>query len=211
MPVTAILAGAAITDYDWLASELSHCDTIICADSGLRHAHAMGRVPDSIIGDFDSVDPELLNYYKDKSKIIHLPDQNMTDLMKALSIVNATHEVIVYSAVGERADHDFSNYLILLNHNKNQSVILKTPCDERRIVKSSVVFTANIGDMVGVFPLLPINTLSYKGLKYNPEDLSGSYIFGWNGACNPVVSERVEINLDSGAALITRSYRNRKS
>ena len=61
---TAILAGASINNYDWLKAELELCYVIICADSGLRHAKAVGIIPDIIIGDFDSVNEELLNLYK---------------------------------------------------------------------------------------------------------------------------------------------------
>ena len=41
--------------------------------------------PDLVTGDFDSVQPQLLNYYKSLgSKIIHTPDQNETDYQKSL-------------------------------------------------------------------------------------------------------------------------------
>lgn len=206
MPVTGILAGAGISDYQWLKQELSSCDFIICADSGLRHADTVNIIPDIIIGDFDSVDIDLLNKYKSLSNIIHSKDQNTTDLMKALSEVSIEDDIHIYGAVGERADHDFSNYLILLNHHKCNQIILKTPVDERRVINKSIRFPCEIGDIIGVFPLITVNNLSYNGLEYSSENIQGPYSLGWNGSCNPAINSVVEIQIDSGAALITRSY-----
>lgn len=45
-------------------------------------------LPDYISGDFDSVDPDILNFYKEKGvEIIPTPDQNETDLTKCLRIL----------------------------------------------------------------------------------------------------------------------------
>lgn len=206
MPVTGILAGAGISDYQWLTHELSSCDFIICADSGLRHADTVNIIPDIIIGDFDSVDRNLLSKYKSLSTVVHSGDQNTTDLMKALSRVPADDDIYIYGAVGERADHDFSNYLIVLNHENCNQIVLKTPHDERRVINKSIRFPCEIGDIIGVFPLLTINNLSYSGLEYSSENIQGPYSLGWNGSCNPAINSVVEIHIDSGAALVTRSY-----
>ena len=37
---------------------------VIAADSGLNWAYQLGIRPDLIMGDFDSVDPDVLSYYK---------------------------------------------------------------------------------------------------------------------------------------------------
>jgi thiamine pyrophosphokinase len=201
----SILAGASISDYKWLASELSESDIVICADSGLRHAMAIDIIPNIIIGDFDSVDQKMLKKYKGKSKIIYDQDQYKTDLMKALDQIPQGHSINVYGAVGERADHDFSNYLILLGRDECNHIVLKTENDERRVIKKPLEIKTNIGDMIGVFPLLPIKTIHYKGLRWPAEGLGPPYKFGWNGACNTAVSNKVIIHIKGGAALITRS------
>lgn len=207
MTITAILAGANIDNYDWLSRELALCDTVICADSGLRHADHLGIAPHIIIGDFDSVDRNMLTRYEGQSDIIHDTDQNATDLMKALAKAPKGHKINIYGAVGQRADHDFSNYLILLDQENCNGITLKTEHDDRRIITSPLSFQASIDDMIGVFPLRPIKKLSYKGLKYPAEGLGGSYQFGWNGSCNTVISEAVEILIDGGAALITHTFK----
>lgn len=79
-----ILAGAHIDDYVWLGQQINRRDTVICADSGAHHAKALDIVPDIVIGDFDSIAPDLLDFYADQCAVIQDADQNKTDLMKAL-------------------------------------------------------------------------------------------------------------------------------
>lgn len=202
---TIIFAGANIDDYAWLGQQVNANDTLICADSGLRHAHAIGTAPDIIIGDFDSVNCDLLQSYEGQSKIINDNDENTTDLMKALSQCDHSTPINIYGAVGERADHDFSNYLILMNMEKPDNIAIITKTETRRVVKTSFTFNGNLGDHVGLFPLTPIEDLSVEGLKYNPSVLGGPYEFGWNGACNEMIANTASILFNKGTLLVTHS------
>ncbi len=204
-----IFAGAHIDDYKWLGQQVNSDDTLVCADSGLAHAHAIGVTPDIIIGDFDSVDPALLSSYEGRSKIVSDDDQNTTDLMKALSQCNLSNPVHIYGAVGERADHDFSNYLILMNMERPDNVAIITKTETRRVIKNSFTFNGNIGDYVGLFPLSPLQDLSVEGVKYDPSVLGGPYDFGWNGACNEMITNMAHISFTSGCLLITHSLQMR--
>jgi thiamine pyrophosphokinase len=202
---TIIFAGAHIDDYEWLGQQVNNNDTIICADSGLRHAHAIGITPDIIIGDFDSVDSTLLQSYEGLSNIIKDDDQNTTDLMKALSQCDHSKPVHIYGAVGARADHDFSNYLILMNMEQTDNIAIITKTETRRVIKNSFSFHGHIGDYIGLFPLSPIQDLSVDGLKYDPSVLGGPYEFGWNGACNEMITDTASILFNKGCLLITHS------
>lgn len=203
-----ILAGAAIDDYDWLARQVTQDCFIICADSGLRHAEAIGVKPDIITGDFDSVDPDLLDSYRGKSRIVFNPDQNSTDLMKALDqLPDDSPQVKIFGAVGQRADHDFATYLTLLAHDESDRLVLHTPQDQRRVIKAPCTFSGDKGDIIGLFPLAEISNLRVTGLKYDPSILGGPYHFGWNGACNEMTAKTANVTFDSGAVLLTHSYK----
>lgn len=204
---TIIFAGAHIDDYEWLGQQVNSEDTLVCADSGLRHAHAIGVTPDIIIGDFDSVDPALLSSYEGRSKIIKDDDPNTTDLMKALSQCDLSNPVHIYGAVGERADHDFSNYLILMNMDHPDNIAIITKTETRRVIKNTFALDGNIGDYIGIFPLAPIKELEVKGLKYHPSVLGEPYELGWNGACNEMVEIHAMIEFNRGTLLITHSKR----
>ncbi len=200
-----ILAGAHIDDYGWLGQQINQRDTIICADSGARHAKALDIVPDMIVGDFDSIAPDLLDFYSDQCAVIHDEDQNKTDLMKALGETSHTDIVEIYGAIGQRADHDFSNYLILKELDKPDNITLKSKGETRRVVKSSVTLNGNIGDKIGVFPLSPIKNMVFEGLKFPSHALDHAHEFGWNGACNELTHKSATITFDDGVLLITHS------
>ena len=59
-----VFAGAEIWDYSFCKAYMDGAGVVICCDSGLRHAKALGIRPDYIVGDFDSVSPEVWDYYK---------------------------------------------------------------------------------------------------------------------------------------------------
>jgi thiamine pyrophosphokinase len=208
-PKTVILCGAAIDDYDWLAAQMTNKDFIICADSGLRHAHAINRTPDIIIGDFDSVDPKLLDQYRNKCEVIEDNDQNATDLMKALGQAPSNSLIQIYGAIGERADHDFSNYLILKSLDHPDHITICSPNETRRIITKPCSIHGHIGDYVGIFPLSDVHDLATEGLKYQPDILGGPYTFGWNGACNEMIADTALISLSKGMILITHSHINK--
>ena len=204
---TIILAGSDIENLEWAKSQIRSDDYIVCADSGLHHAHAMQIKPDIVTGDFDSVDHDLLDEYRkiDDVQIIHDPDQYSTDLMKSLSHAPAGTEVEVFGAIGGRGDHDFSHYLFLMQMEKPDHITLRSHNEQRRVIKFPHKFKADINDKVGIFPLQPIENMHFKGLEYQADGLPKPYTLGWNGACNIVKEEEVEIIIDSGAALIIHS------
>lgn len=203
-----ILAGSHIDDYAWLRQQIQAKDKLICADSGARHAHAINIIPDIIIGDFDSIAPEILEFYQGQCDIIHDNDENTTDLMKAIACAPTNATIEIYGAMGQRADHDFSNYLILKSMNNPERITLRSQYEDRRVVKQSVTIHGQVGDYVGMFPLDPINDFKTAGLKYAPDVLGGSYEFGWNGACNELSDETAHIEFSSGTLLITKSSRS---
>ena len=67
-----IAGGADIADYERIRERLREDDFFIFCDSGLKHRKGLGRIPDLIVGDFDSVAMEELGLYmagaKRKSK-----------------------------------------------------------------------------------------------------------------------------------------------
>ena len=62
-------------------------DKIIAVDAGLEAVKALGLEPDMIVGDFDTVKPEVLAYYRRMEHIVwdtHQPEKDETDTELAL-------------------------------------------------------------------------------------------------------------------------------
>lgn len=120
---TLILGGGSIDSA--FAAEYIHgysFDTIACADSGLDTAYALSLPVDYIMGDFDSVAPEVLSYFQnlDEDKrpefVSYPPEKDDTDMQLVLEFVleNAPSEVVILGATGKRLDHFLANIQILM-------------------------------------------------------------------------------------------------
>ncbi|MCK4708359.1 MAG: thiamine pyrophosphokinase, partial [Gammaproteobacteria bacterium] len=60
-------------------------DCIIAADGGANKCYDIDIVPDYIIGDFDSISSEALDFFEDKNThIIHAPSQSTLDFQEAI-------------------------------------------------------------------------------------------------------------------------------
>ncbi|XP_072034747.1 thiamine pyrophosphokinase 1-like [Amphiura filiformis] len=83
-----------------------------------RTGNQLKFIPDIISGDFDSIRPEVLLFYKSKgSKVIETADQNFTDFTKCLRIVLDVLEqkkqqvdcIVALGSFGGRPDQVFAN------------------------------------------------------------------------------------------------------
>lgn len=93
-------------------------DKVIAVDGGLEAAKALGLEPDMIVGDFDTVKPPVLEYYRSREHIVwdtHEPEKDETDTELALMKAQATGctHIVVLGATGGRMDHMLGNIHLL--------------------------------------------------------------------------------------------------
>jgi len=90
---------------------------VIGADSGIEHAHGLGRRIDIAVGDFDSVSVEALATAEAAgAQVIRYPvDKDATDLELALDVAAArgVERITVVGGHGGRFDHYLANALLL--------------------------------------------------------------------------------------------------
>ena len=90
---------------------------VIAADSGLDHAHSLGFHADLVVGDLDSVDPDVLRAAREQGTEIelHPAEKDSTDLDLALEAARARGaiRVTVVGGNGGRLDHLLANVLLL--------------------------------------------------------------------------------------------------
>ncbi|GBG63036.1 hypothetical protein CBR_g34735 [Chara braunii] len=137
-------------------------------------------VPDAIKGDFDSIRPEVKDYYaKLGTEIIDVSyDQDTTDLHKCISfVVESTpmveqRKLVVLGALGGRLDHELANFhllhefanlrIILLN---DENLALLLPGRVRNVIKPN---TAWQGPHCGLIPIgFPSMCTTTTGLQWN--------------------------------------------
>jgi len=87
-------------------------DTVIAADGGAKLAASLGRCPDIIIGDFDSLDERNLP----AAEVVRLPvKKDDTDTMAAARMAAdmGFDNVLMLGAAGGRLDHTFGNFAVM--------------------------------------------------------------------------------------------------
>lgn len=116
---TAIICGGPI-DNAFATSFLKqrHVDCIIAADKGLKFCYEEKIFPNYILGDYDSIRPEILEWYRSQSDVpvvTYPTEKDDTDtaiaLKKALEI--GSDKIYLLGALGGRMDHAVANIQIL--------------------------------------------------------------------------------------------------
>ncbi len=106
-----IFGAAPITDYAYYRDKISDKDFVICADGGLKHAEAIGRNPDLILGDFDS--------YREKvshQEVVFYPsEKDDTDMGLAVkyALTHGMKELCIFGGLNGRLDHTIANIHLL--------------------------------------------------------------------------------------------------
>lgn len=189
-----------------IAPLLSARPFILCADGGANKARLFKIQPHAIIGDLDSITVRTRRYFSSVATI-HIPDQNSTDLEKALEyllekkIRNAT----IIGATGERPDHTVANFSILLKYHKMLSLRFFDERCTAEIVQKTIRFSAVIGQQISLIPMGKCSGISTKGLKFSLRNESLK-LGVREGSSNEAVSSRVSISLKRGSLLLFKIH-----
>jgi len=89
-----------------------------CVDGGLHYAVEVGLTPQFIVGDCDSVSPNILEAAIAQGAKLsrHAPEKNASDLeLTLLALVEAGYnEVMIVAVTGGRTDHTLFNWLLAM-------------------------------------------------------------------------------------------------
>jgi len=137
-------------EFDRLAQPIGPEDHIIAADGGLRHIQALGIIPHTVLGDFDS-----LGYTPDGANVFPV-EKDDTDAMLAIrrGLQLGFRDFLLYGSLdGPRLDHTIANFQALqylCDHGAAGFLIGKTYL--ATVVKNgALVFPAGCDGIVSVF------------------------------------------------------------
>ena len=187
-------------------------DTIIASDKGLETLDKLNVVPNYIIGDFDSINSEVLNKYINREyiKIIKLnPMKDFTDthmaLKKAIDIESTN--VTVVGAIGTRIDHILGNINILKEAlDKDIECKIVNENNEISLINKDVIILKD--ESYPYISLIPLTTKVYgvalKGFKYGLEDATME-IGNSLGISNEQIDKEAEIRIKEGIMIVIKS------
>lgn len=198
---TLIISGGNIsTDFALSFINKIKADYIIGVDRGLAFCYENSVRPDYIVGDFDSLPPDILSWYQEQSEIPirkYNPIKDATDTMIALEYAiercssrkcdseeNSSEqsdsgccglEIWILGATGTRVDHVLCNLQILKNAWEKQ--IPAWMVDEHNLIglpvgqQMELKKNEQFGEFVSFFPLEEmVEGFTLEGFKYPLQD-----------------------------------------
>lgn len=198
-----IVAGGAISDYEYIRSLIAPEDMLIAADSGLDHIKKLGLTADIAVGDMDSVKSEV-----SAGEVVRLnvmKDETDTEAAARIAKEHGADELLLLAARGSRADHTTANMLLL----KRLAAwgIKAHIADENNEIyyfEDEICLHGKKGDLVSVLPLTDLCGVKTEGLFYS---LSDDTLFcgASRGVSNVMDGESCLISAKSGCALVFKS------
>ena len=196
-----ILADGLFPQKEEIQKLIIESSVVVCCDGAAQKLLAFGRMPDYVVGDLDSVTPELKKQYPER--MVHRPDQNSNDLTKSVEfcISKGLRNIVIVGATGLREDHTLANISLLHHYTPlADNVVMVSDFGIFTPISNSTVFLSYKGQQVSIFSLSTDCAISTVGLKYLIENRSlNSW---WEGTLNESVGEDFAIVLHTPGRLI---------
>ncbi len=197
-------------------------DKVFAVDKGLEYVDALGLVPAYLVGDFDTVDQDLLRDYEMKiskgeiSTMLErhpaMKDATDTELAVDMAINMGAENITLLAATGSRLDHLLANMGLLLMSSR-QHVNMHIVDAQNRVrmltdkdTKKCVIGKAEqFGQYVSLIPISPVvEGVTLKGALY-PLDCATIYQGESRTVSNEILKDCIEIQLEKGAMLVLES------
>lgn len=205
-----VISGGKEPSKELLMNEIKKCDFLICADSGANCLYKYNLKPDILLGDFDSIDSEVLEYYKNNCvNVLKYPkEKDFTDTELALSeaLKFNINEVVFLGCTGTRLDHLFGNMGLLLRCvKKGIKACIKDDNNIIFIIDKTSTLNGEEGEMFSIQAYMnEVKNLSIEGAKY---PLNGYNLkFGDpRTVSNEFLGGSVKISFEKGYVIIFKS------
>ena len=181
--------------------------TLICADGGANSAEKLNIVPDYIIGDLDSINPPVYDYFYDKCEIIKVNRQNDTDVEKCLkfAIKKKINEVILLGATGNRLDHTFCNISIVIKYFNKISIKILHQKSLLTAYSGNVTLRTFPDETISIYGIDSRTKISSKGLRYRLKNIP--LPFGIKeSTSNVALTNEVELKIKNGIVFVIRDF-----
>ena len=207
-----IFANGELPDKEKARALLHDGDFIIAADGGTRHVLELGKIPDVIVGDLDSL-PTNFEVSKFENEVILYPkDKNETDLELAIQYALTLNpkEIIIIAALGGRLDQTLGNIALIsdpfLPHPSR--VRLDDGIEEIFFCHDACEISGTSSDLVSLLPWQgEVTGIVTTGLKWTLQNET-LYPHKTRGISNEMTGEVATVQIKSGLLLIVHRRAN---
>ena len=201
--MVVVVANAPLSWSEELVRIVRSADLVVAADGGANHLARIGVKPAAVVGDLDSIRPEVRAWLGEGCLVLR-PDQDHTDLHKTLAYVideRKAQSVTVLGATGGRLDHALENLALLARWAGRAEIELRDESTRIVAVFSEATFAVRPGSTVSLLPVGQCERVWAEGLRW---PLAGAPLdlLTRTGVCNQATADRVDIRVEGGTLLV---------
>ncbi len=181
--------------------------TLLCADGGANSAKTLDLIPQYIIGDLDSIKPDVYEYYSGKSNIIKINRQDDTDVEKCLKfVIKKKHdEVVLLGATGDRLDHSFCNLGIVLKYFSKIKMMIIHQRSLLAAYTGNIILNTIPNEIISLYGIDSKTRVKSSGLKYPLKNIA--LPFGQKeSTSNIAVNNKVQLQIKGGIIFVIRDF-----
>ncbi|MBU3700328.1 MAG: thiamine diphosphokinase [Candidatus Kapabacteria bacterium] len=174
----------------------------VAADGAANALFDAGVIPDLLVGDLDSVRPNVVEAVSIHGQVIEDPDQEYNDFEKALRVAAASlwKNILVLGIHGGELEHTLNNWSVLMRHGRSMRLVA---LDGGRIgvpVYDLFEYEAEADEVISIIPQ-PHARLTTSGLRWPLTD-EVLQLGSREGARNRAIEQAVSVTIHEGSALI---------
>jgi thiamine pyrophosphokinase len=190
-----------------LRRAVASSDYLIGVDGGARHLRRLDLRPHLITGDFDSLSlPEREAFAAEGVRILPTPDQDYTDLDKAITVAVdelGARILRIFAATIGRLDHIYSALSTLIKHGRRADIRLVDDIGETWLIDRELDLVGQDlpGRVLSLLAFGPVSGITTTGVNW-PLDGESLAPGVRDGTLNRIVAERVTIQVGEGDLLV---------
>lgn len=183
---------------------------MIGVDRGLEFLYRSEILPTYIVGDFDSVSPEVIAYYRAETKVPvrefnPVKDASDTEIAVRMAAALGVEELYLLGATGTRLDHVMANIQVLkIAHDAGVEAYILDKYNRISLMEREKTLSREkqFGTYFSVFPLGgTVNNFSIEGAKY---PLRYHTLTPYDSLCvsNEIADEEVKFTFSDGIVIL---------
>jgi thiamine pyrophosphokinase len=207
-PALIIANGAACSD-DLLGQLLEWSPYVVVLDSAMERVQSLGIKVDVLLGDFDrDFDAEKYKESQYPIEIIHTPNQNKTDLEKAIEyLIEKGHKAVnMVWATGRRMDHTLVNLTTICRYANQIKIVILDDYTKLFLLPKNYQKWYTKNTILSLIPIGKVEKIHSTNLFYPLQNTTLE--LGINTGSSNFVTEDgiVSISYESGNLLLIESF-----
>lgn len=197
-------------------------DKVFAVDKGLEYCRELDIIPDYIIGDFDTVNEDVLQQYEQKIESQELlavlqrypekKDATDTELAVTIALEQMSKHITLLGATGCRLDHVLANiFLLKMAASKGVDMEIVDETNRIRILEGNRCSHCNVlksqqhGTYISLIPLSErVEGVTLIGVEY-PLTEATIYQMSSYTVSNQIVASNMKVCIKKGTVLLVES------